>query len=191
MSLRSAKSSGRAKSTQDVTEEVPAPRQVSDVAAAPAPALPAAGPLHPPHLQLPLAAPPAPHLPEGKGDAAAPALVGLAGAAEVAALADDSRSVTKAETEGGAAAHAAVNVPLVTGSAAIHGSAGPAGAAGAGPRPVAAAVESGGAAGTAGAAEVAVRAVAGGNRRPPARTGTGGKRGAGATRRIRRRKRKS
>lgn len=182
------RSGGPAKSTLSVTEEVPAPRQLSDVAAPPPLALPAAGPLHPPHPQSPLIVLPAPRLPGGKGHAAARPLVGLAGAAEVVALADVSRSATRPETEGVAAVHAAPNVPLVTGSAAIHGSAGPAGAAGAGLRPAAA--ERGGTAGTTGAAEVAVRAAAGGNRKPPVRTGreTGGKRGAEAMKRIRGRK---
>ncbi len=192
MSLRSVRSGGPAKSTLSVTEEVPVPRQLSDVAAPPPLALPAAGPLHPPHPQPPLVVLPTPRLPGGKGHAVAQSLVGLAGAAEVVALVDVSRSVTRPETEGVAAVHAAANVPLVTGSAAIHGSAGPAGAAGAGLRPVAAAAERGGTAGITGEAEVAVRAAAGGNRKPPARTGreTGGKRGAGAMKRIRGRKRK-
>lgn len=107
-----------------------------------------------------------------------------AGAAEVAALADTSR-VTRAEIGDEAAVPAAQSTPLVTGSAAARDSADPVGAIGAGPRPVAAAAETGGAAEITGTAEVEVPAAAGGNKKLPAGTERGGKRGAGATRRIR------
>lgn len=182
------RSSGQAKSTQGVTEAVPAPRRVSAAVAHPVPVLPAAGPLHLPLPQPPLAALPVPPLPKEKGDAVVPPLVGLADAAEVAALAGVSQSGTRAETGGGAAAHAAPNAPLDTESAVTHGSAGPAGAIGADLKAVAAAAERGGAAGTADA--VAVRAATGGNRRT-AGTETGRKREAGAMRRKRRRKRRN
>lgn len=158
-------------------EEVPAPRQTKDAAEAQVPALPAADPLHLPHL---LAAPRVPPLREGRGDVVGLPPAVIVGAAEVAVLTDIGR-VTRVETRGGAAAPAAQSVPLIT----VRDSADPAGVAGAGPRPVAAAAERGGAAGNASAAEVEVRAAAGGNKKLPAGTERRGKREAGVTRRIR------
>lgn len=185
------RSSGQlqAKSIPGVTEEVPAPHPVCGAVAAQVLTLPAADPLHRRHPQPPLAVPHIPPLPGERGDGAVPPPAGLAGAAEVAALADIIRAI-KAETGGGAAVPAAQSAPLVTGSAVARDSADPAGATGAGPRPVAAAAETGAAAEITGAAEVAVRAATDGNKKLPAGTERGGKRGAGATRRIRRGKTK-
>lgn len=180
MSQRLVRSNGQLQ-VKSVTEEVPAPRQTKDAAEAQVPALPAPDPLHLPH---PLAAPRVPPLREGRGDAAGLPPAVIVGAAEVAVLTDIGR-VTRAETRGGAAAPAAQNVPLVTESAVVRDSADQAEAAGAGPRPVAAAAERGGAAGNASAAEVEVRAAAGGNKKLPAGTERRGKREAGVTRRIR------
>lgn len=191
MSQRSVRSIGQlqAKSIPGITEEVPAPHPVRDAVAAQVLTLPAADPLHLPHPQPPLAVPHIPPLPRERGDAVVPSPVGLAGAAEVAALTDISRTI-RAETGDGAAVPAAQSTPLVTGSAAVRDSADLAGAAGAGPRPVAAAAETGGAAEITDAAEVVVRAVADENKKVPAGTEREGKRGVGATRRIRRGKTK-
>lgn len=168
---------------------MPAPHPARDAVAPQVLTLPAVDPLRLPLPQPPLAVPHIPLLPGERGDAAVQTPVGLAGAAEVAALADTSRA-TRAETGGGAAVPAAQSAPPVTGSAAARDSADPAGATGAGPRPVAAAAETGGAAEITDAAEVAVPAAAGGNKKLPAGTERGGKRGAGATRKIRRGKTK-
>lgn len=178
MSQRSVRSNGQLQA-KSVTEEVPAPRQTKDAAEAQVPALPAADPHHLPH---PLAAPRAPPLPEGRGDAAALPPAVLVGAAEVTVHTDIGR-VTRAETRGGAAVPAAQSVPLITESAAVRDSADPAGGAGAGLRPVAAVAERGGAAGN--ASEVEVRAAAGGNKKLPAGTERRGKGEAGVMRRIR------
>lgn len=189
MSQRSVRSIAQlqAKSIPGITEEVPALHPMHDAVAAQVLTLLAADPLHLPHPQPPLAVPHIPPLPGERGDAVGPPPVGLAGAAEVAALADISRTI-RAETGDGAAVPAAQSTPLVTGSAAVRDSADPVGAAGAGP--VVAAAETGGTVEITGAAEVAVQAVADENKALPAGTERGGKKGAGATRRIRRGKTK-